>query len=48
VTGFDWLTQVNVKLPNDLVGEGDVLVRVGLHGSQSNKALMNVSSAAEP
>lgn len=48
VPGFDWLTQVNVKLPDGLAGEGDVLVRVGLRGSQSNKALMNVSAAAEP
>lgn len=48
VTGYDWLTQVNVKLPDDLAGEGEVLVRVGLRGTQSNKALMNVSAAAEP
>jgi uncharacterized protein (TIGR03437 family) len=48
VPGFDWLTQVNVKLPNDLAGEGDVLVSVGLRGSQSNKALMKVSAAGEP
>jgi Tol biopolymer transport system component len=48
VPGFNWLTQVNVKLPNDLVGEGEVLVSVSLRGSQSNRALMNVSAAAEP
>lgn len=48
VTGFDWLTQVNVKLPDDLAGAGEVLVRVSLRGAQSNKALMNVSATAEP
>jgi uncharacterized protein (TIGR03437 family) len=40
VRGFDWLTQVNIKLPDGLATGGDVLVSVSLRGAASNKVLI--------
>ena len=37
VPGFDWLTQVNVRLPDGLATTGDVLVSISLRGAASNK-----------
>ena len=42
VSNFDWLTQVNVRLPNELANAGEVLVSVKLHGATSNKVLIGV------
>jgi glucose/arabinose dehydrogenase len=38
VPGFSWLTEVVVRLPNNLLGNGDVLISITLHGKTSNKA----------
>ena len=38
VPGFDWLTQVVVRLPNNFPGSQPVFVSVTLHGQTSNKA----------
>jgi uncharacterized protein (TIGR03437 family) len=42
VPNFDWLTQVNVRLPDRLVGAGDVLVSVSLRGAVSNKVIVGI------
>ena len=42
VANFDWLTQVTVRLPDGLVGGGDVLVSVSLRGAMSNKAAVGI------
>ena len=42
VPGFDWLTQVNLRLPNGLAGPGDVLVSVSLRGAVSNKVVVGI------
>jgi uncharacterized protein (TIGR03437 family) len=42
VPNFDWLTQVNMRLPNELANAGDVLVSVSLRGAASNKVLIGV------
>lgn len=39
---LDWLTQINVKLPDELFGAGDVLISIKLHGSTSNQVLVTV------
>jgi uncharacterized protein (TIGR03437 family) len=41
VPGFDWLTQIVVKLPES-VANGDLLVRITLHGQVSNKARIKI------
>jgi uncharacterized protein (TIGR03437 family) len=40
---FQWLTQVNVKLPNELQGAGDVPVSITLRGIKSNEVLISVA-----
>ena len=42
VPNFDWLTQVNVRLPDGLAGAGDVLVSVSLRGAASNKVIIGI------
>ena len=42
VQGFDSLTQVVVKLPDELAGAGNVQVSVSLRGLVSNKALITI------
>ena len=42
VPGFDWLTQVVVKLPDELEGAGDVQVSISLRGLVSNKAVITI------
>ena len=42
VPGFDWLTQVVIRLPDDFVNAGDVLVNVSLRGAVSNKAVIGI------
>ena len=41
VPNFDWLTQVNVRLPDGLA-TGDVLVSVSLRGAVSNKVIVGI------
>jgi len=41
VSGFDWLTQVNVILPEQLEGAGDVLLSIKVRGVVSNKVLVS-------
>lgn len=42
VPSFDWLTQVNVRLPDGLAGAGDVLVSVSVRGAVSNKVIVGI------
>jgi len=42
VPNFDSLTQVNLRLPNELANAGDVLVSLSLRGAASNKVTINV------
>ena len=42
VPGFDWLTQVVIRLPDDFLNAGDVLVSVSLRGAVSNKAVIGI------
>lgn len=42
VQGFDWLTQVVIRLPDDLFNAGDVLVSVNLRGAVSNKVIVGI------
>jgi hypothetical protein len=46
VTGFDWLTQIIVKIPEELTSTGDVTVSISLRGVPSNKVLLGIKSAA--
>lgn len=41
-TTFSWLTQVNVKLSEELDSAGDVRVSITLRGFESNKALVSI------
>lgn len=40
VPDFDWLTQVNVRLPDSLATPGDVLVSISMRGAASNKVVI--------
>jgi glucose/arabinose dehydrogenase len=42
VPGYDWLTEVVVKLPENVVGSGDLLVSITLHGKVSNKIRIGI------
>ena len=42
VPGFDWLTQVVIRLPDDFLNAGDLLVSVSLRGAVSNKAFIGI------
>ena len=42
VPSFDWLTQVNLRLPDGLAGAGDVSVSVSLRGAVSNKVIVGI------
>jgi len=42
VPGFDWLTQVNLKLPDDLTNAGDIGVRIHLRNTASNRAIVAI------
>lgn len=45
VQPFFWLTQLNVRLPEELVNEGDMWVSLKLRGVQSNRALISVEAS---
>ncbi|MDT4895981.1 MAG: hypothetical protein QOH25_1058, partial [Acidobacteriota bacterium] len=38
VPGFNWLTQIVIKLSDNLLGAGDLWVHIKLHGETSNSA----------
>jgi len=42
VPGFDWLTQVVIRLPDDFVNAGDFLLSVNLRGAVSNKVVIGI------
>ena len=42
VPGYDWLTEVVVKLPDELISAGDVWVSINLRGQSSNQALISI------
>ncbi|MEK6283181.1 MAG: immunoglobulin domain-containing protein, partial [Acidobacteriota bacterium] len=42
VAGFDWLTQIVMKLPDGLPANTDVLVSITLHGKTSNKVRVRI------
>jgi glucose/arabinose dehydrogenase len=42
VPGFDWLTQIVVKLPPSISGNGDLLVSITLRGKTSNKVRIRI------
>lgn len=48
VPNLDWLTQVIVRLPDELAQAGDVRISINLHGQTSNEVLFNVAVQSEP
>lgn len=46
IPAFDWLTQIEVILPDGLANAGDVWVHVGLRGVSSNEARLNIQQGA--
>jgi len=44
VSRFFWLTQLNVRLPEELENAGDVWVSIKLRGVPSNKALISIEA----
>lgn len=43
VPALGWLSQITVKLPNDISNAGDVRVSINLRGAISNKALISIT-----
>jgi hypothetical protein len=46
VPGFDWLTQIIVRLPDELVNAGEVRVSINMRGAASNKAPLGIKPPA--
>ena len=44
VPNFDWLTQIVVRLPNELIGATNVRISFNLRGASSNQAAINLIS----
>ena len=42
VPNFDWLTQINVRLPDSLVNAGEIRLSISLRGVPSNQVLFRV------
>ena len=42
VQGLDWLTQINIKLPDTLASAGDVWLSISLRDQPSNKVLIQI------
>jgi len=42
VPQFDWITQVIVRLPDNLTGPSDLLISINGRGSQSNQVLVSI------
>jgi hypothetical protein len=45
VPAFGWLTQLTLKLPDELTDAGEILVSISVRGSASNKALITITSS---
>jgi hypothetical protein len=48
VPTLNWLTQVIVRLPDELAQAGDVWISIKLHGQTSNEVLFGVKVQSEP
>lgn len=48
VPAFNWLTQVTVKLPDELIGAKDVRVSISLRGAASNQVFFSVTQSDNP
>lgn len=48
VPSLDWLTQVIVRLPDELAQAGDVRISIKLHGQASNEVLFGIAVQSEP
>jgi hypothetical protein len=48
VPTLDWLTQVIVRLPDELANAGDVWISIKLHGQTSNEVLFGVKVQSDP
>lgn len=44
VPGFSWLTQIVVRLPDELDAAGDVQLTVSFRGRTSNRAVVNIAA----
>ena len=44
VPGFNWLTQINVRLADELIGGGDVRIYISLRGAISNKVIVSLKT----
>ena len=42
VPNFNWIKGVTVKLPDELQGAGNVLVKIGLRGTLSNQVALSI------
>lgn len=43
--GFDWMTEIIVKLPDEIANAGDVWLTISLRSVTSNRALVNIKSS---
>ncbi len=43
VPNFDWLTQINLRLPDELSAGGDMLVKITVRGLASNEAKIRIA-----
>jgi hypothetical protein len=48
VPNLDWLTQVVVRLPDELANAGDVWISINLREQTSNEVLFNIEVQSEP
>jgi uncharacterized protein (TIGR03437 family) len=44
IPGFSWLSQIVVRLPNELAAAGEVQITITFRGRTSNKAVITVAS----
>ena len=43
--GFDWMTEIVVKLPDEIANAGDVWLTISLRSITSNRALVNIKAS---
>jgi len=48
VPNQNWLTQINVRLPDELAQAGDVWISISLHGQTSNEVLFKIEVQSGP
>ena len=46
IPGHNWLTQINIKLPDELINVGDVWISISVRGVTSNRALIGIRPPA--